>query len=222
VLGTVSLITVAFASLRLGRTLRALARRSRAGGPAGSVIVGGTGIDLAVVGFLRPRVLVSAGALLELDDDELAAALAHERAHIARRHRYWMLTGEICAAIARVIPGSRAAVAELSFHLERDADRWALARSVERHALAAVLRKASSDSDPCRRLVLALGGSRIEERLEEILDERQPRAGRRSFLWRGVAAVLVTLVVGVSAAVPSAVAAGFEHQHEGASSGECD
>lgn len=219
-LGIVSLISVAFASIRLGRTLRRVLRSSR-GGPEGSVIVGGMGIDLAVVGFVRPRVVVSAGALLELDDDELTAALEHERAHIARRHRYWMLYGQICAAIARVIPGTRAAVAELMFQLERDADRWALARPIQRRALAAVLRKASRGPEPSRGVVLALGGSRIEERLEEILDDRQAKPARRSLLLRAVAAVLVTLVFGVAAAVPSALAAGIEHGHEAHQAVDC-
>ena len=40
---------------------------------------------LCNVGFLRPRVLVSRGVVRLLDDEELAAGLAHELAHVVRR-----------------------------------------------------------------------------------------------------------------------------------------
>lgn len=39
----------------------------------------------AMAGILRPRVLLSYGALTRLSDQELRAALAHERAHLRRR-----------------------------------------------------------------------------------------------------------------------------------------
>ena len=55
---------------------------------------------VAAAGLRRPRVLVSAGALLALDDDELEASLEHERGHIARRHRYVLVVSELSAYIA--------------------------------------------------------------------------------------------------------------------------
>jgi len=42
----------------------------------------------AVAGFLKPRVLLSRGALARLSDQELRAALAHERAHLRRRETF--------------------------------------------------------------------------------------------------------------------------------------
>jgi Zn-dependent protease with chaperone function len=88
VLGAASVVSVAIAGVRLTRALRRLRVVSATSGPSGSIIVGGDAIALAVVGVVRPQVLVSAGALVELSDEELDAALTHERAHIARRHRY--------------------------------------------------------------------------------------------------------------------------------------
>jgi beta-lactamase regulating signal transducer with metallopeptidase domain len=173
---------------------------------------------MGVVGFLRPRVLVSAGALLRLDDDELAAALAHERAHISRRHRYWLTYGSTCAAIGRVLPGTRTALDELGFHLERDADRSALAGHVDREALVAALRKASEGSVESK-MALALGGSRMEDRVEEILSDAP---ARRTLLWPGLAALLVALVLGSAATVPAAMAAGFHHPHESGVELDCD
>ena len=74
----------------------------------------------------RPRIVISAGALVALDDAELLASLDHERGHIALRHRYLLVAGELARAVARFLPGTRAAARELVFSLERDADRYAL------------------------------------------------------------------------------------------------
>jgi hypothetical protein len=136
-LGVASLASVGVASTKLGRALRRHIAGSRTGGPAGSIVIGGEGVVVAVVGLRRPRLVVSAGALLELDDDELAAALEHERAHIRRRHRFILIYAELCGAVARLLPGTGIALDELAFHLERDADRVALAGAADRRAQAA-------------------------------------------------------------------------------------
>lgn len=210
VLGVLSLVSVVVAMRRVGRSLRSLLSRARAAGPAGSVIVGGGDVSLAVVGFRRPRVVVSAGALLALDDEELAAALAHERGHIAHRHRYLLLYAQLCGAVARLVPGTKAAVDELAFHLERDADRWALGTAIDRDALAAALRKAAGTTPDSP--AMALGGSRVEERLNEILGDADE--GRRGgAIWRTLAATLVVLTVAVAASAPPALAAGLAVVH---------
>jgi beta-lactamase regulating signal transducer with metallopeptidase domain len=204
-LGVASLISLFVGTARLGRTVHRLASASRGRGPAGSVVVGGRDVMVAVAGLRRPTLLVSAGAMLELDDDELEAALAHERAHIERRHRYVLLYAELCRAIAHLLPGTRRAVDELAFHLERDADRWALERRIDRRALAAALRKAAGPQYDARALVMALGGSGVEERLDEILSG--PHRG--SHAWRTIAAVLCSLVLGFAFAMPPIVAQGI-------------
>jgi Zn-dependent protease with chaperone function len=109
-----SLTSVLAGTWRLGRRLQRVVSGAL-GGPAGSRIIGGRDVLLAAVGMRRPQVLVSAGALIALDDDELAAGLAHERGHIARRHRYVLVYAELCRALGRVVPGTRRAAAELSF-----------------------------------------------------------------------------------------------------------
>jgi Zn-dependent protease with chaperone function len=58
---------LAAAAARLGLEARELATGER---------------ECFVAGVLRPAVFVSAGALAQLDDDELVAALSHERAHL--------------------------------------------------------------------------------------------------------------------------------------------
>lgn len=131
--------------VRAARTVhRLLKRHALRPGPRESVIVGGAEVLLAAAGMRRPRVLVSAGALIALDDAELSAGPDHERGHIARRHRYLLVLAQLLYALGRLVPGSRQALRELSFHLERDADRWSLARRNDRQALARVITKAAT------------------------------------------------------------------------------
>lgn len=217
-LGLASLISLSAGTVRLARALRRLTSASRHYGPAGSVIVGGRDVMLAVAGLRRPTVLVSAGAMLELDDDELEAALAHERAHIERRHRYVLVYAELCGALAHLLPGTRRAIDELAFHLERDADRWALTRRIDRRALAAALRKAAGPRHEARGLVMALGAGRVQERLDEILDG-PPHVSRAPGT---VAAVLASLVVAFALAMPPTVAEGIEVVRHAPAAVDCD
>ncbi len=118
-----------------------------------------------------------------------------------------LIYAQLCAALARLVPGTSAAVDELVFHLERDADRWALGRAIDPDALASALRKATRGA-----AVLALGGSRVEERLSEILGHGH--AGQRGAArWRTLAAALVVLTLAVAASAPPALAGGLEVMH---------
>lgn len=142
------LVAISFASavwglLRAaGMVQRLLRARDLGTGPMGSVIVGGANVNVAAAGLTRPRVIVSAGALVHLNDAELAACLAHERGHIAHRHRFALLWGQLCGALSTLLPGGARAWTELSFHVERDADAYAIARTGDRRALASAICKA--------------------------------------------------------------------------------
>jgi beta-lactamase regulating signal transducer with metallopeptidase domain len=197
---------------RAARAVRATVRRAVvAGGPRGAVIVGGPNVLLAATGVARPRVLVSAGALTALDDEELAAGLDHERGHIVRRHRFVLLFAELCRAVARFLPGTRRAVEELRYHLERDADRWALARRHDPAALAAAICKAAPAEPGGHPGVLALGGSKTTRRLDELLRASSPRcepALRCCFAFAAVLLMGVTLTL--AAVLPATAAAGVE------------
>ena len=124
---SLSLLYMCYRTAQSARHARQLIERDVLGdGPRESLIVSGTGVLFAVAGVIRPRIVVSAGALIWLDDEELDAALDHERAHIVRRHRFVMLLAVAFAALGRAIPGTHRAIRELAYQLERDADRWAL------------------------------------------------------------------------------------------------
>lgn len=209
-----SAISLTFGLVRAARSVRRLITRDAVGrGPADSVIVGGPDVFVAAAGFSNPRLVVSAGALTQLDDEELAAGIDHEHGHIRRRHRFVVLYAEACRALARFIPGTKHAVSQLRFHLERDADAWALARQHDRFALASAICKATISQNPA---VAPLGGGRdVRDRVDELLSgHRTPGALRRSAL-NTTAALGVVLLLGLTASVPSVIAAG-QQQANGA------
>jgi hypothetical protein len=182
--------------------VRRLVATSPGRGPGGSVIVGGDEVVLAAAGLTRPRLLVSAGALARLDDAELAAAMAHERAHIRRLHRYVLLYAEICRVLGRPLPGTARAVRELRFHLERDADRSAVRGRADRLALASAICKAASGATTMAGMA-RLGGDGTVARVRELLQEALPGVGDRRV--RAFAAVVVALVVATALSLPAAV-----------------
>lgn len=145
---------------RVGRRLRTLRRHHRdrvdvvAARARDGVRV--LDVDLPVAyclpGAGRSRVVVSAGALAQLGPAELAAVLAHERAHLRARHD---LVLEAFTVLQQAFPRpvvSRAALAEVRLLVEVLADRRA-ARGVGAAPLGRAL------------LVLARGGGTPEASL---------------------------------------------------------
>ena len=214
-----SLMSVSFGLWRATRTIRAWVRRTSIGpGPQHSVIVGEHDVVVAAAGFRRPTVIVSAGALTTFDDEELAASLAHERGHIAHRHRFVLASAEVCRSLARLLPGTRRAVAELVFHLERDADRWAIERRHEPTALASAICKAAQRR-PCHNgALMSLSGRGVTRRVRQLLSGDQPARQHRLDI---LAVAMTTLVLALSAALPSAVLAGADRANQGSTVRHC-
>lgn len=211
VLLAASLLLACVRTARQARAARHIVAAHAIGvGPGESLVVGGHEVLFAVAGLTRPRVLVSAGALAQLDDSELEAALDHERAHIARRHRFLMLAGVTSRALGRFVPGASRALDALAFHLERDADRWALRHRNDRLALASVICKAAADRPPASgATVSALGGTGVRERLGQLLEDPSPRRPRwTGAALNGLAAAMVAGTLLLAAAVPAAAVAG--------------
>jgi hypothetical protein len=207
-----SLLSVAFGVFRAARAVRRLLARDSLGpGPSDSIIVAGSQVVLAAAGLTRPKVLVSAGALLALEDDELAAGLDHEHGHIARRHRFLLIFAELCRGLGRFTPGCRRAVRELAFHLERDADQWALTRCHDRMALASAICKAASPELIDSPVVTPLNGGGTGERLGELIDhEPSRRPTRCAAALNALAVAMVCLTILIAALVPSAALAGAQ------------
>jgi len=208
----VSLAWGTFALWRTARAVRKWLQRSSLGkGPGDSVIVGGPEVVVAAAGIRGAQVVVSTGALAHLDEQELAAGLEHERGHIARRHPYLTLLGNLAFALGRPLPGSRNALDRLRFCLERDADEYAVARTRDPVALASAICKAASDQGaPAPTAAFAnLAGHGTAARLRVLLDRTavQPRtwADRTG---RALVVSLLALVLAAVAITPTLASAG--------------
>jgi Zn-dependent protease with chaperone function len=205
-----SLCCAMVALWRASRRVQTLLRTSIVGpGPGESLVVADGALLVAVAGLRHPKVVISAGALVALDDDELLASLDHERGHIALRHRYLIVAGELARAVARFLPGTRAAARELLFSLERDADRYALERRHEPAVLASAICKAAQGA--AAPPALALGGGVVVRRARLLLEAGTPPAHLGLI---ALAPVMVALVAASAIALPFAAHAGYHRAHD--------
>lgn len=204
----VSLAWVLFGVSRGARRVhRLLVRQAIGHGPSDSLIVGGSEVFVAAAGLRQPALLVSAGALTRLDDEELAASLDHERAHIAHRHRFVLVAAEAFRALARPLPGTRGAARELAFHLERDADRFASQRHDPLALASAICKAAAAPVLPVA--ATALAGGDVVRRVQLLTEETAAPAARRQAAAAALAALLAALVVGVAGLLPAAAHAAY-------------
>lgn len=84
----------------------------------------------------EPTIVVSRGLLHRLADDEVAAVVRHEAAHLAARHQRLLTVIEAIAPVLGRLPGVRRSFAALHLAVERTADERAVGASpVERDTL---------------------------------------------------------------------------------------
>jgi Zn-dependent protease with chaperone function len=205
-----------FGLLRAARSAsRMLARNAVGLGPRKSTVVAGPEILVAAAGVRRPRVVVSAGALLELDEQELAAGLEHEWGHVEHHHALISAGGHLCLAVSRILPGGRKAYLALRFHLERQADQYAIERTGDPLALAAAIAKAAPARGATPAMGLLGGDTSGIERVRLLMGRggRHSRsAARAGRILAGTAALLGALVVlSLPVMVASAPAGGAWH-----------
>jgi uncharacterized protein (TIGR03435 family) len=160
-----------------------------------------------VVGWLRPVVLVPAGALSGLPAGHLEALLAHELGHI-RRHDYLV---NILQSVAEALLFYHPAIWWVSGHLrcERELCCDDVAVSVTGDALTYA--RALAEWESCRpahlQAALAANGGSLADRIARLLGQSRPPA--RAELGSGVltAAILIVVaaygVFGQSAAPPA-------------------
>lgn len=190
-----SLIAVGYGLARAALVLRArLRRRALGAGPGGSTVVAEPGIVVAVTGVGRATIMVSREALAELDQEELDASLAHELGHVKRRHRPLLVASSLMAALARWLPGTRAARREFALSLERDADAFAVSVTHAPLALASAICKATPHA--ARAAVAGLEGrGPLSARLDPLLEPARPRVAVERLAHGLVAAFLIQVVM---------------------------
>lgn len=181
---------------RVGTTLRALRRRHREQldlvtdtRHGARVVDHDVPVAYCVPGMQGARVVVSAGAISRLGEEEVEAVLAHERAHLRARHD---LVLEAFSVLHRAFPrwvSSRAALAEVQLLVEVLADR-AAARVEGPLPLARALVAMASGRAPQAALAVAAGpGAALVDRVQ-LLQEQRPRRAQTFVLLVAAAAVL--------------------------------
>jgi len=208
----VSLISALLGIWRATRKMRGLIQRDSLGrGPKESVIVGGHEVVVAAAGIREPRIIVSAGALARLDEEELIAGLEHEHGHIKGRHPYLIVAANIAFALGRPLLGSRDALARLRYYLERDADEYAVGRTRNPVALASAICKAAADAPAPTAALATLAGTDVARRLRLLLDRPAARpSALADGAARALAASLVALVLVAGATMPTLARAGVD------------
>jgi hypothetical protein len=196
-----ALLTHAVGGLRAWVGLRRRLSGATTAGREGTALLRDEEIVLAITRLGRGRVVVSDRALAVMDDDELAAGMAHEFAHLHRRHRPLLVLASLLATIGRPLPGSARAQRELGFQLERDADEWAVKRVRDPLSLASAICKAAGACEPRGTAGLA-GSGPVTRRLAELIGEHA-RSPRVEVMARAVAATLAGLVLMLGVAAPT-------------------
>src|SRR3954470_11560228 len=106
----------------------------------------------------RPLLVLSSGMVAELDDDQLAAVVAHERAHLREHHHLLLLAFVAWKAALPVLPAAERAYAAVRELVEMRADDVALRpldgatpRRTLAEAIVAAAGGAAGGGGPCRR-----------------------------------------------------------------------
>lgn len=219
---TISLAAIAVVSARTGwgiaATLRQAARhRSRQHQILDLVACRDNESDVLILDHPAPAafclpgrsrsVVVTSTALALLNRDELAAVLAHERAHLRGRHH---LLVALFQGMIHAFPGvplfawGHQQVRRL---VELAADDRAC-REHQRSSVASAILLMADTAPPAA--ALALGGEATQLRLERLTEDRAPlRRGAHSPYALLVAAVLVAPVL--VAALPALITAGMDY-----------
>jgi Zn-dependent protease with chaperone function len=133
---------------------------------------------------LRPRLVLSRGALSVLSYDELRAVLAHERAHLTQRHDLVVLPFVALGATFPAVPAVRTARAEVALLVELLADDRA-ARRHDREHLAKALWKIGTGAAPAGALGAA--GDDVLLRARRLLEPPCPLGRTASVAVAGLA-----------------------------------
>jgi beta-lactamase regulating signal transducer with metallopeptidase domain len=190
------ILVAAFAAvLRARRRQRMLLSLLAHGDPKvpGALVVDHPAATAYCVPGLRSRIVFSAGALDLLDQAELAAVLAHERAHLRERHDLVLLPFAALLRAFRWSAVARQAAAAVSLLVEMLADDRALRHRPARELATALLRVGSSGWVHAPAGALAAADGEVAARVSRLLrpDPRLPVAVLTLVAVAAVAAVAV-------------------------------
>jgi Zn-dependent protease with chaperone function len=200
---------------RYGRSLRRASTQTRAhaeaaritGHPVGAgnaaFVLDATRPAVYCVPGRPPTIVLTTGALAILGPEQLAAVLAHERAHLAARHHLLIAVTRCLAAVAPLVPLLARGTAEVARLAEMRADDVAARRGGRRTLLAALLAMGAGVAvAPTPAAWLAATGGVVAARVRR-LAEPPPRARK---MRHGLALAALTLAIAAASALVPALA----------------
>jgi Zn-dependent protease with chaperone function len=135
----------------------------------------------------HPTVVLTTGAVQALDPNQLAAVLAHERAHLAARHHVLLGMARIGRQVLPFLPLMRDADAQVARLVEMHADDAAKRASGPAPLATALVALATGSPAPA----LAAAAIDTVQRIHRLLDPARPLGRGRRHLLRATAAVFV-------------------------------
>jgi hypothetical protein len=150
----------------------------------------------------QPTVILTTGAVRALDPGQLAAVLAHERAHLAGRHHRLLALARIGRGVLPFVPLMRDAEEQVARLVELHADD-AATRTRDPRLLATALVVLAAAASPAP--ALAAGSADSVQRIHRLLGPAEPLGRARRQLLRAAAAALALTPV-LLALTPAAVA----------------
>ncbi len=157
---------------------------------------------MALVGILRPRLLITRPVLEALTGEELDACVAHELGHRRAMDNLKRLAMRAAPDFLFATGAARALERRWAAASEQDADRSAGDSGHVRCALASALVKVARITPPMNSIgepISALvDGGDITERVRRLLDDAPSAAASRSMRWLPVAIPAVALALAYS------------------------
>lgn len=157
-------------------------------------------IPIGTVGILRPTIIVSAAFRESVSDDVLAAALAHEAAHVNRRDPLRIWLAQLAADLQWPVPGAARRLSAWLLALEAERDDEAVATGIAGEDLAEAILVAArlQRGEPTGLCAHAQGGGEgIAWRMRRLLAVTSSnQRGARPSAWQ-VPAACATLLSAV-------------------------
>ncbi len=186
-------LRIASVQARNRALLRVVTREGSAGPLADRVNI----VDVAeMVAFCLPggppMIVLSAAVVTELDQAELAAVVAHERAHLAERHHLFLLPFVAWQRALPMVPATGQASITVHDLVELRADDRA-ATAAGRAVLARAIARIGSATAPAGALAIAANSPITTVRVSRLMQRPQPLPlwARTAALGCGVALLLV-------------------------------
>ncbi|HTL88902.1 MAG TPA: M56 family metallopeptidase [Leptolyngbya sp.] len=152
---------------------------------------------IAQIGFWNPELVISEGLLNTLDEAHLQVALTHEQAHRHYRDTFWFFWLGGLRSLTAWLPQTEALWQELILLRELRADRWAAQKTdglLLAEALLSIVSASQVQSEPwMAALNDAIPQTRLNERIDALLDESAPSAERNYAVWLWLSIVLLPL-----------------------------